>query len=159
MAVFFFAILGAIVVVGLLIYDMDRKRRRMGEILERLEPLAKGNKKFRTQHLRRLSLSIFFNSQLLDSLGREISLLEKDLEVPQPEDEAGRSLSASKRMKSLEARAQTLETFHQAAKASEEGPTEQAAEVADAPDDTADGEAADSAEAGEDPPSEETSQR
>ena len=159
MAVFFFAILGAIVVVGLLIYDMDRKRRRMGDILERLEPLAKGNKKFRTQHLRRLGLSIFFNSQLLDSLGREMSLLEKDLEVPEPEDEAGGSLSASKRIKSLEARVQTLETFQQAAKASEDGPADQAAEVADAPEDTADGEAAESTDASEDPPSEETPQR
>ena len=114
MAVFFFAIVGAIAVTGLLVYDMDRSRRRMGEIAARLEPLAEGSKKFRTQHLRRLSLSIFSNSQLMDSLEREIGLMERDLEIPPPEDSSPRSLFSSKQLQVLDTRVATLEAFKQA---------------------------------------------
>ena len=109
MAVFFFAIIGAIAVTGLLIYDMDRKRRRMCEVLARLEPLAEGSKKFRAQHLRRLSLSIFFNSQLIDSLEREIGLMEVEREISPPDGDGGGLLSSSKRLQALQDRIETLE--------------------------------------------------
>jgi len=114
LAVFFFAIVGAMAVTGLLVYDMDRNRRRMGAILARLELLAEGSKKFRTQHLRRLSLSIFSNSQLMDSLEREIGLMEREFEIESAEDSSPRSLLSSKQLQALEGRVETLEVHRQA---------------------------------------------
>ena len=114
LAVFFFAIVGAIAVTGWLVYDMDRSRRRMGAILARLEPLAEGSKKLRTQHLRRLSLSIFSNSQLMDSLEREIGLMERELEIESAEDSRPRWLFSAKQLQGLEGRVDTLEVHRQA---------------------------------------------
>ena len=137
MAVFFFAIVGAIAVTGLLVYDMDRKRRSMGEILARLEPLAEGSKKFRAQHLRRLSLSIFFNSQLMDSLEREIGLMEGEREISAPDEGSGGLFSSSKRLQALAARIDTLEMLklvkerEKEESKSEPPPAERAAEEVD----------------------------
>ena len=37
----FFAIIGALALVGLMLHDLDRKRRRMAEALDMVEPLVK----------------------------------------------------------------------------------------------------------------------
>ena len=120
MTVFFLAVIGAIAITALLVYDMDRKRRRMREVLARLEPLAEGSKKFRAQYLRGISRSIFFNDQLMDAMDREIGVMEAEREIPSPEESGERSLFSIKRLKALEARLETLEMFKLAQQSGDE---------------------------------------
>ena len=136
MTVFFLAVIGAIAITALLVYDMDRKRRRMREVLARLEPLAEGSKKFRAQYLRGISRSIFFNNQLMDAMDREIGVMEEEREIPSPEESGKRSLFSAKRLKALEARLETLEMFKLAQQSGEEAGGDQPSP----PPDPADGE-------------------
>lgn len=116
----FFAVLGGLAMTGLMLYDMDRKRRRMAEALDRIEPLTKKsqNARLRTQNLRRLSLSLFFNSKLLDGLERELLELEEEHGVP-PEQElkaVRHSTSTMKRLSALDERLSRVELVVEAAK-------------------------------------------
>ena len=98
MTVLFFAVLGALGIIGVFVYDMERKRQQMLGVLVRIEGLARDGKSARrAQNLRRLGMSIFFNGQLQIGLEREVTALEKAMEVPQPE-EVRLSMSTKKRL-------------------------------------------------------------
>ena len=131
MAVLFFAVIGAIAVTGLLLYDMDRKRQRMKSILERLGPLVKKGK-FRAQHMRRLSMSLFMSQQLKAALEREVLLLEREHEIPPPDpDKGGFALTAGKSLQLLEDRVAMLEGITSAKAKAEEAAQLAAEEAAD----------------------------
>ena len=116
----FFAVLGGLAMTGLMLYDMDRKRRRMAEVLDRIEPLSKKtqNARLRTQNLRRLSLSLFFNSKLLEGLERELSDLEEEHGVPAERELTAvtHSNSTMKRLSALDERLDRVELVVEAAK-------------------------------------------
>lgn len=123
----FFAIIGALALVGLMLCDMDRKRRRTAEILETVESLMKKshNARLRIDNLRRLSRSLFFNGQLLVGLERELLELEEDNAVPESSEllSVRHSSSTMKRVKALEERLSKVELVvesQNAAKAKEE---------------------------------------
>ena len=119
MIAIFLAIVGGMALTGLMLYDMDRKRRRMAEVLDRIEPLTKKsqNVRLRTQNLRRLSLSLFFNSKLLDGLEREVLELEEEHGVPTAQELTAvrHSNSTMKRLRALDERLARVELVVEAA--------------------------------------------
>ncbi len=118
MTTIFFAIIGALALVGLMLYDMDRKRRRMAETLDTVEPLAKKshNARLRIDNLRRLSTSLFCNGQLLIGLEREMLEFEEEYAVPESSDllSVRHSNSTMKRLKALDERLSNVELVVQA---------------------------------------------
>jgi hypothetical protein len=114
----FFAIIGAMALVSLMLYDMDRKRRLMAETLDTVEPLIKKSHKtrLRIDNLRRLSKSLFFNSQLLVGLERELLELEEAHGVPESPDllSVTHANSTMKRLKALGERLSKVELVVQA---------------------------------------------
>ena len=128
----FFAIIGGLALTGFMLWDMARKRQQMTAILDRIEPMIKKNQsmRLRAQNLRRLSLSMFFNGQLLDGLEREIQNLEKEFSVPESAELVAAQLSTfiQKRLKALEERAanveQVVEQQQQAAQRKDEADAE-----------------------------------
>lgn len=109
----FFAIIGALALVGLMLHDLDRKRRRMAETLDMVEPLVKKshNTRLRIENLRRLSMSLFFNGQLLIGLERELLELEEEYAVPESSDllSVRHSNSTMKRVNALDERLSKVE--------------------------------------------------
>ncbi len=110
--------MGALALVGLMLYDMDRKRRRMAETLDTIEPLIKKshNTRLRIDNLRRLSMSLFFNGQLLVGLEREVLELEEDHGVPESPDllSVRHANSTMKRLNALGERLSKVELVVQA---------------------------------------------
>lgn len=118
MTAIFFAIIGALALVGLMLYDMDLKRRRMAQVLDTVESLAKKNHntRLRIDNLRRLSTSLFFNGQLLAGLEREMLELEAEHGVPESEDllSVRHANSTTKRLNALAERFSKVELVVQA---------------------------------------------
>ncbi len=136
MTTIFFAIIGALALVGLMLYDMDRKRRRMAETLDKVESLVKKshNARLRIDNLRRLSMSLFFNGQLLIGLEREMLELEEDHAMPEPSDllSVRHSNSTMKRLKALDERLSNVELVVQAQDAAKAKADADAAAAAEA---------------------------
>ena len=126
----FFAVIGAMAIVGLFVFDMERKRQRMLDLLTRLGSLGKQDmaRRLRDQNMRRLSMSIFFNGQLQAGLDREVSSLEQESDIPPPADSGKRySMFTSKQLQSIEDRIRQLEVMlardERVAKTADEPPT------------------------------------
>ena len=76
-------LIGLVVVglaTGFIMSDMERKRRALSELVERLEPLVPRNRRLALHNLRRLSQSLFYAQNLMSQIERELLLLEKEKE-------------------------------------------------------------------------------
>ena len=95
-------------IIGYLIWDMERKRERIGRLASRVEHLSSGKEKLKIRHLRRLNLSVFFHERVLRDLGIEIEELEHNngLETAPAERQ---SKFFSKKMQNMEERVARLE--------------------------------------------------
>ena len=110
-AIIFFSVLGTMAIIGLLMFDMERKRRRLLGLLARVEKLGETGQawRLRDQNMRRLGMSIFFNSQLPAGLDREVAVLEKEHDTSPPDSGKRYPIFAWKQMQSIEDRIQQLE--------------------------------------------------
>ena len=90
---------------------MERKRRRLLGLLARVEKLGETGQawRLRDQNMRRLGMSIFFNSQLQAGLDREVAVLEKEHDTSPPDSGKRYPIFAWKQMQSIEDRIQQLE--------------------------------------------------
>ena len=107
-----FIYLGFLFVFGFLAYsvwDLERKRERIVQMVKRLEPLAQGEHANQLAYLRRLCRSSFFARNLRRSLETELVALEQANGI-KSEDE-GRSVlpSANKWIRSMEERVTQVE--------------------------------------------------
>ncbi len=106
-------LIGLVVVgltIGVLMTDMERKRRALAELVERLEPLVPRNRRLALHNLRRLSQSLFYAQNLTAQIERELMLLEKEREIEVPVvDEARFSFRTSKQLASMFQRLVVLE--------------------------------------------------
>ncbi len=110
MLLIFFAVIGAVAIIVFFVFDLERKRRRLVELLTRVESLGKKDqaRRLRDQNMRRLSMSVFFNGQLQASLDREVAMLEHENDIPSPDSENRYSMFNSKQ---FEDRVQQLEVM------------------------------------------------
>ncbi|MBT4096488.1 MAG: hypothetical protein HOM68_06575 [Gemmatimonadetes bacterium] len=86
-------LIGLVVVglaTGFIMSDMERKRRALSELVERLEPLVPRNRRLALHNLRRLSQSLFYAQNLMSQIERELLLLEKEKEIEVPVVDASR---------------------------------------------------------------------
>jgi hypothetical protein len=90
--------------------DMDRRRRQLGGMIERLEPLVDRPRRLVVRNMRGLNSSLFYTSNLLDQFEREVSTLERANDLPAPEA-GGFSLKPGKRYRDLEDRLAALEAL------------------------------------------------
>lgn len=90
--------------------DMDRRRRQVGAMIERLEPLVDRPRRLIVRNMRGLNSSLFYTSNLLDQLEREMSALEQAHDLPAPEA-GGFRLKPGKRYRDLEIRLDGLEAL------------------------------------------------
>ena len=98
--------------VGYSIWDLERKRERVADLVKRLEPFATGDCRTELRHIRRLSRSSFFANNLTKRLDDQLADIERANGLP-PRDEDRQLLPSSrKRLASLENRVQHLEGVH-----------------------------------------------
>lgn len=96
--------------MGLLVADMERKRRVLSEIIERLEPLVPRNRRLALHNLRRLSQSLFYAHNLMAQVERELLLQEKEKGIEIPVVDASRfSMRTSKQLASMYQRMLVIE--------------------------------------------------
>ena len=69
------------IATGFLMSDMERKRRTLSELVERLEPMVPRNRRLALHNLHRLSQSLFYAQNLMAQIERELGLLEKEKEI------------------------------------------------------------------------------
>jgi hypothetical protein len=98
--------------IGYSIWDMERKRAKIADLVRRLEPFAKGDGRTQLRHIRRLCRSSFFASNLTNRLDDELADIERLNGVSSGDE--GRTImpSSRKRISSLENRVQQLEQMH-----------------------------------------------
>ena len=90
--------------------DMERKRRALSELVERLEPLVPRNRRLALLNIRRLSQSMFYAQNLTGQIERELLMLEKEKGVEAPPEEGSRfSLRTSRQLASMYQRLVALE--------------------------------------------------
>lgn len=97
------------VATALLLADMERKRRVIVDLIDRLAPLTDNSRRLPMGNIRRLSRSPFHTYGLIDALEREIGFIEEKREVSAPEDDSGLLGSlAGARLQRVEARLNVL---------------------------------------------------
>ena len=109
MSIFFF--LGVMLILGLsgyTIWDLERKKKPLEKLASRMEHLAKGNDKIKFRHLRRTNLNAFSQERVLESLTKEVEVLEQSNGLESPLQKS-RFMSFSKKIESLEERVAKLE--------------------------------------------------
>ncbi|MEE2658434.1 MAG: hypothetical protein VX733_08010 [Candidatus Latescibacterota bacterium] len=104
MTILFTTIMLTVLLTGFFIWDIDRQRCRMGALLQRIEPFSDQSRRLREAHLRRLSFSLFFNSQLMDGVEQEIRLLKEQAGLPSPDPMQRQSMLIHRRISSAEQR-------------------------------------------------------
>lgn len=110
MTVYYF--LGILCAFGLtifLILDLDRKRKRLRQIVIRLEPIVHGQTRHRVRFIRRLSLSLFLYEQLVRQLHKQIAAVEEENGIETPELPKHDWIFFEKRLSQIEQRVEKLE--------------------------------------------------
>lgn len=89
---------------------LERKRRALSELVERLEPMVPRNRRLALHNLHRLSQSLFYAQNLMAQIERELGLLEKEKEIETPVvDESKFSLRTSTQLTGMFHRLAALE--------------------------------------------------
>lgn len=89
---------------GLMIHDMDRRRRQLATMIDRVEPLVDRPRRLHIRNMRGLNGSLFYTGNLLDQLEQEITLRERDKGIAPPAMDARFSLRPGRRFRDLEIR-------------------------------------------------------
>ena len=98
--------------IGYSIWDMERKRAKIADLVRRLELFAKGEGRMELRRIRRLCRSSFFASNLTNRLDDELADIERINGVPSRDEDRPLLPSSRKRISSLENRVQHLEQMH-----------------------------------------------
>lgn len=107
----YFGLLLVFICVGLILADMERRRRQLADMLNRFEPLVGRDRRFHIRNLRGMNSSVFYAGNLMDSLEREVATLEQAKGV-QPRDRQARfSLWPGRRYRDLDERVCVLEAM------------------------------------------------
>ncbi|MDA0337607.1 MAG: hypothetical protein O2782_20780 [bacterium] len=94
---------------GLTLNDMDRRRRQLAEMLDRVEPLVERTRRLHIRNMRGLNSSLFYTGNLLDQLEHEVTLREREKGLPSPTGTARFSLRPGRGFRDLEKRLALLE--------------------------------------------------
>ena len=113
----FFGLLTVLILFGLILTDMERKRRTLAELLDRLEPLVERGRRLHLRNLRGLNNSLFYAYNLLESFEREVHLHEQSAGIEPPHTGARFSLRPGGRLRDLEQRIAAIEAAAPAAAA------------------------------------------
>ena len=108
----FFGFLFAFGFVAYSIWDLERKRDKVADLVKRLEPFAEGDGRTELRHIRRLCRSTFFANNLTDRLDDQLADIERARGLPPSDDAKPLLPSARKRIASLERRVQRVEQIH-----------------------------------------------
>ena len=98
---------------GLMLNDMERRRRQLAEMVTRVEPLVDRARRLHVRNMHGLTSSLFYTSNLLDQLEREVTLREREKGLPPPASDARFSLRPGRSFRDLEKRITTLELMLQ----------------------------------------------
>ena len=91
------------------IWDPERKRDKVADLVKRLEPFAKGDGRTELRHIRRLCRSSFFANNLTNRLDGQLADIERTSGVPAAEQERHLLPTTGKRIAFLESRVEHLE--------------------------------------------------
>lgn len=103
-----FGLILVLVCFGLIIADMERRRRQLSAMLDRFEPLVGRDRRFHIRNLRAMNGSLFYASHLMENFEREVAALEQAKGVQPADREARFSLRTGLRFRDLEARVDAL---------------------------------------------------
>ncbi len=109
MLLLFFGLLLVLLGFGLILKDMDRRRRQIAEMLNRVEPLVERSRRLHIRNMRGLTGSLFYTGNLLDQLEHEVTLREREKGLPSPIGSARFSLRPGRSFRDLEKRIALLE--------------------------------------------------
>ena len=107
----FFGLILVVVCFGFILADMDRKRRQLGFLLDRVEPLVDRTRRLHVRNLRGLNNSLFYAYNLMDNLEGEVAGTEQEKGLHPPDAESRFSLKPGRRYRDLEARITALEAL------------------------------------------------
>ena len=111
MLLLFVGLFLVLVCLGAILTDMDRRRRQLGELLDRIEPLVDRSRRLHVRNMRGLNGSLFYTSNLLDQLEHEVTTNERGKGIGPPEDEARFSWRPGRRFRDLTTRVATFEAL------------------------------------------------
>lgn len=94
---------------GLMVHDMDRRRRQLADMIDRVEPLVDRTRRLHIRNMRGLNNSLFYTGNLLDQLEQEVTVREREKGLPPPADNARFSLRPGRQFRNLDARIMLLE--------------------------------------------------
>ena len=110
----FLGMAAVLVLLGLFITDLDRKRRQLADMLYRVEPLVDRSRRLHLRNMRGSNSSLFYTDNLLDELEHEVTVVERQKGYAPPTDAGLFSLQPGRRYVSLESRIAELEALSQA---------------------------------------------
>ncbi len=109
----FLGMAAVLVLLGLFITDLDRKRRQLADMLDRVEPLVDRSRRLHLRNMRGSNSSLFYTDNLLDELEHEVTVVERQEGYAPPTDTGRFSLRPGRRYVSLESRIAGLEALSQ----------------------------------------------
>lgn len=109
----FLGLAAVMVLLGLFMTDLDRKRRQLADMLDRVEPLVDRSRRLHLRNMRGSNSSLFYADNLLDELEREVTVVERQTGYAPPTDTGRFSLRPGRRYVSLESRIAGLEALSQ----------------------------------------------
>lgn len=115
MVILFFGLLLVMAFLGLIVTDLDKRRRQLVDMLDRLEPLVDRSRRLHVRNMRGSNSSLFYANNLLDQLEHEVAMLERQKGCPAPTDNARFSLRPGRRFLDVENRITALEALSHAA--------------------------------------------
>ena len=104
--------IGLLLVVGLFgffLADMERKRRRLAELIDRVEPLVDRDLRLHVRNLRGLNNSLFYAYHLQEDLEGVVRATEAQHGLPPPAGSGRFSLRSGRRLDDLAQRIAVLE--------------------------------------------------
>lgn len=115
MVILFFGLLLVMVLLGLFMTDLDKRRRQLADMLDRVEPLVDRSRRLHVRSMRGFNSSLFYANNLLDQLEHEVAMLERQKGCPPPTDNARFSLRPGRRYLDVANRITALEALSRAA--------------------------------------------
>ena len=89
----FLGMAAVLVLLGLFMTDLDRKRRQLADMLDRVEPLVDRSRRLHLRNMRGSNSSLFYTDNLLDELEHEVTVVERQKGYAPPTDAGLFSLS------------------------------------------------------------------
>ena len=82
----FLGMAAVLVLLGLFMTDLDRKRLQLADMLDRVEPLVDRSRRLHLRNMRGSNSSLFYTDNLLDELEHEVTVVELQEGYAPPND-------------------------------------------------------------------------